>query len=291
MLENIKAKYIIIEKIFDLLTIRHKLKIIAYNKSLQGKCSVNINNYKNNAWCYVIKEANGKYKMITTENKILIYEGDCLKGKKHGEGKLYYKMQGRLDLLEKQLVKGPIKNKYKEFIKSQNTNIDESREGIIKYNGDEYFYFFSIYLYYEGGFKNGIKNGKGKLYDDNGNLRYEGDFKNGTNDGKGKIYNDKGNLWYEGEFKNGALDGKGKLYNDKGNLWYEGEFKNGIKNGKGKEYDILGNLIFKGEFRNHKEWNGKRKDYDNLGNLVFEGEIYNGRKNGKGKEYNNGFSI
>ena len=82
MLENIKSKYIVIKNVFDLLEPRHKLKIIAYNKSLQGKYSININDYKNNAGCYVIKEANGKYKIKTNENGILIYEGDYFKGKK-----------------------------------------------------------------------------------------------------------------------------------------------------------------------------------------------------------------
>ena len=49
-------------------------------------------------------ESNGKYKIRTNGTDVFIYEGDCLKGKKHGEGKLYDKIEGRVDLLEKQLV-------------------------------------------------------------------------------------------------------------------------------------------------------------------------------------------
>ena len=147
MLENIKSKYIIIKNVFDLLEPRHKLKIIAYNKSLQGKCSININDYKNTAGCYVIKEVNGKYKIKTIENDLLIYEGDYFKGKKHGKGKLYKIMEAKLSELENQKGNELFLNKYKEFKKSQNINIEnkkcteESREGIIKKKGEKYFFF------------------------------------------------------------------------------------------------------------------------------------------------------
>ena len=52
--------------------------------------------------------------------------------------------------------------------------------------------------------------------------------------GKGKEYNNKGELIYEGEDKNGLKwKGKGKEYNDKDKLIFEGEYLNGQKwNGK-----------------------------------------------------------
>ena len=41
---------------------------------------------------------------------------------------------------------------------------------------------------YEGEHKNGVPEGKGIEYDENGNKSYEGDFKNGVPDGRGISY-------------------------------------------------------------------------------------------------------
>jgi len=42
-------------------------------------------------------------------------------------------------------------------------------------------------LIYEGGYKNGIKNGKGKEYYGNGKIKFEGEYKNGIK-WNGKMY-------------------------------------------------------------------------------------------------------
>ena len=63
-------------------------------------------------------------------------------------------------------------------------------------------------------------------------LLYEGEYKNGQRNGKGKKYR-KGDLICEGDFLNGEFcKGKGKKY-FLGFLVYEGEMKNGKENGKG----------------------------------------------------------
>ena len=80
---------------------------------------------------------------------------------------------------------------------------------------------------------------------------YEGDFKNGEYDGKGKMYSsvrdNKAILTYEGKLKAGKYHGKGTLYFDNGNVQYKGEFKNGKYNGKGMLYDEQGNVVHKGK--------------------------------------------
>ena len=43
--ENLKSKYIL-KKIFDIMEINKSLKIIQFNKSLQQRLDININNYK-----------------------------------------------------------------------------------------------------------------------------------------------------------------------------------------------------------------------------------------------------
>ena len=125
---------------------------------------------------------------------------------------------------------------------------------------------------------NGERNGKGKEYDYNGELKFEGEYLNG-NRWNGKGFNIKGNKIFE------IINGKGKVkeYYSNGNLEFEGEYLNGKRNGKGKEY-YNGELLFEGEYLNGKKWNGKGKEYDS-GKLVFEGEYLNGERNGLGIKY------
>ena len=52
-------------------------------------------------------------------------------------------------------------------------------------------------------------NGKGKEYDNDGELRFEGEYLNGKKNGKGKEYWN-GELEFEGEYLNGKRNGKGK---------------------------------------------------------------------------------
>ena len=59
-----------------------------------------------------------------------------------------------------------------------------------------YKFFSKRYIIYE-------PNGKGREYDGfDGSLKYEGEYKNGERNGKGKEYID-GKLIFEGEFLNG----------------------------------------------------------------------------------------
>ena len=186
--------------------------------------------------------------------------------------------------------------------------------------GDGYCRIYDLYtmaLKFEGEYKNGKKNGKGKefykshdIYENEyslgeksgSKLIYEGEFLNGKRNGKGKEYNDNGKLIFEGEYKNGKIfKGIINIYYYS-SLLYNGEFSNGKKNGIGKEYFDNGKLKFEGEFLNGKKWNGiisnqynsvykfeikngngKIKEYDQERNLLFEGEYINGDK--KGKEY------
>ena len=200
-------------------------------------------------------------------------------------------------------------NTYKE--KSQSLKIGK-RDGYCRI-----YDLYTMALKFEGEYKNGKKNGKGKEFykshetyeneyskgeKDGSILIYEGEYLNGKRHGKGKEYNKEGNLIFEGEFKNGKIfKGIINIY-DYYRLLFSGEFSNGNKNGKGKEYYDTGKIKFEGEFLNGKKWNGIiynkynndykfeikngngiYKEYDYEENLLFEGEYINGEK--KGKEY------
>jgi len=173
---------------------------------------------------------------------------------------------------------------------------------------------------YEGEWKNGIPEGKGKEYKEyEGQQRiiYEGEWKNGKREGKGIEY-DKTEIneskIYEGEWKNGVYEGKGTLYiaNKK---WYEGNWKNGVPEGwaiqnygtheddvyyeggwkighwegKGIHYDKNKAKVCQGEHKDGK-WDGFGILYYG-GEKMYEGEWKDGLCEGKGIGYENGEKI
>ena len=96
---------------------------------------------------------------------------------------------------------------------------------------------------YVGEIKNGVPNGRGKLFY-KGNLGgdiYEGEFKNGDPDGKGKYCHRNGNI-YVGDFVKDKADGRGIFYCNNGDR-YEGEFKSDAREGKGIWYFANGDRM------------------------------------------------
>ena len=100
---------------------------------------------------------------------------------------------------------------------------------------------------------------------------FEGEYLNGKRwNGKGKEYNNYGELIFEGEY----LNGKCFECNIDGYLIFEGEYLNDKRNGKGKEYDHYGKLIFEGEYLKGKRYNGN--EYDLVSNIICP--IINGKR-------------
>ena len=155
-----------------------------------------------------------------------------------------------------------------------------------------------------GNIINELKNGNGYMnaYNEFDIKTFEGEYSNGLKNGKGKKYNNKGELVFEGVFLNDLRHGKGKIYYPNCLIHYEGEYLYGIK-WNFKEYDKNNNIINvlkegKGYIKNYKEFNilfeceyinglanGYGKEYYNDGTLKFEGEYLNGYKTGTGKIY------
>ena len=88
MLENIKSSYIV-KIVFSYIYEKKKLKLVKFNKSLQRKIDININNYIHFKGKYIIYELNGIGKEYD-DNDELIFEGEYLNGKRNGRGKEYY---------------------------------------------------------------------------------------------------------------------------------------------------------------------------------------------------------
>ena len=291
-LRGIKSFYIT-KLILSFLSDKRKLKMIKYNKELQKLCLVDIKDYKNKSGKYKIDGKNGNGKEFILNTNILLFEGEYLNGEKNGKGKEYYdgkiKFEGEYLNGKRWNGEGSGKNKNKVF---------EIKKG----NGKVYEYSYFGELEFEGLYLNGERNGKGKEYYEEDEVKFYKNYKDYLNkekngDGKNidsdkklvfelqaKALNydrnhNKDLLKFDGEYLNGERNGKGIEYYQDHVIKFIGGFLCGKRNGKGREYYDDGKLKFEGEYFIDKKWNGK--GYNKNGKIDFE--IKNG--NGKGKEY------
>ncbi|MEK8131169.1 stalk domain-containing protein [Paenibacillus filicis] len=110
-------------------------------------------------------------------------------------------------------------------------------------------------------------------------LIYEGELSEGLREGQGRLY-ENNTLVYEGEFRKDLREGQGNSYEN--GLVYIGPFKNDLKEGEGDMYDAFKTLRFKGTFKNGKK-NGFGRLYTENGVLSYEGQFKNDWKHGYGK--------
>ena len=174
--KSIQSLYII-KDIFSFLSEKQKLNIVVYNKQLQQKLDINIEDYKRQNGIYKEVKRNGKGKEYAISNNIMIFEGKYLNGKRNGKGKEYY-YNGKLKF------EG-------EYLNGKRWNgRGYSNKGIIDFEINE-------------------GNGKGKEYDEFGKLEFEGEYLNGERNGKGAEFYCDGELKFKGEYLNGKRNGKG----------------------------------------------------------------------------------
>lgn len=101
---------------------------------------------------------------------------------------------------------------------------------------------------YEGEFLDGLKNGSGILYFDDGR-QFKGDFKDDLMNGQGTMSWPDGDI-YTGNFINDEQTGSGVLINKSSGEKYVGGFLNGLFHGKGERYNRVGTLIESGVWTN-----------------------------------------
>ena len=89
ILKTIKSLYIV-KEIFFFLNIKQRLSIIKYNKQLQEKLGIDIEEYKKISGKYKIIGKNGFGSEYILYTNILIFKGKYFKGVRNGKGKEYY---------------------------------------------------------------------------------------------------------------------------------------------------------------------------------------------------------
>lgn len=134
----------------------------------------------------------GKY--IDSLNLSDFYEGELLKGQKHGRGILMNSVWdvGQNDFIKYKEYEGNFKNDKREgFGVEYNLDGEKVYEGYWsddKYNGKGKYYSHGI-LYYNGAWLNGIPHGEGEIYDvDTEELVYQGKVNNGLISMNGDTY-------------------------------------------------------------------------------------------------------
>ena len=123
---------------------------------------------------------------------------------------------------------GPIYEYFKYFYQKIYKSLDlpiiniKIKDGFGKYiyeNGN----------YYEGEWKNYLRNGIGTLYNKNGKIEYIGDWVNDKREGFGISHYENGKDKYIGYWINDKREGFGRLYYENGEIEYVGDWVNDIK--------------------------------------------------------------
>ncbi|RTG88878.1 uncharacterized protein DC041_0011728 [Schistosoma bovis] len=157
-------------------------------------------------------------------------------------------------------------------------------------------YSFLKFFEYIGDVVDGIRHGFGTYTDSNG-LQYTGQWKNGKKQGKGRLnYTTDGSIHYDGEWDSGLRHGYG-VYHYSNRATYEGQWKDGKRHGEGTMHWSDRDEIYTGSWVDGKQ-NGLgchawhilrvRTSQYSLPN-VYDGQWANGKRNGLGTfHYPNG---
>ena len=250
--EKIKLKMVkynkAIQKLLNIKSINYRIfsrKYIIYEPNGKGKEY----NYDDDLLFegeYLNRKRNGKGKEYSYFSHRLLFDGEYLNGKRNGKGKEYDHLNFKL-IDDGEYLNGKRNGKGKEYnFFGELSFVGEFFNGK-RWIGKEYDKKGKMIneLKY-------LKNGYNKVYEF-GTLIFEGEYLNGLRNGKGKEFNNNIELIFEGKYLNGERH-KGKEYSGK-EVIFEGDYLDGKKwNGKVKE-KLYGRVMFKGEYFHGKRWN------------------------------------
>lgn len=213
---------------------------------------------------------------IYFSNGMVNFEGGFSKGEMSGIGHLYsYANRQHIKVESGKYLKGKLiqgitysRRTGKKIFEGKFVN-GKPRQGIT-YNSNEEIGYVGKVLngkfegkgveysngkkYYDGMFKNSLKNGKGKLFELYGRIMdfptIVGVFKNNLPNGQVKMFDSSQRLVFKGLYEKDRRI-RGTAYDYSTNQVYTGSFKNNLKDGNGKEINMeTGELIRKGIWKN-----------------------------------------
>ena len=219
-------------------------------------------------WKNGLKHGKGKEVVGTS-----IYEGEFRCGLREGKGKLYRK-DGQ-EIYTGDWWQGKRHGRGQELLKGDIVYIGEYRDD--RCNGEGCQLQNNVMIY-KGGFVNGMREGKGVLYNADQTIAKEGTFKRHRLNGEGKIYHGPGKGFYEGMIVDNFPCGKGREVTGDGEV-YEGEFQKGKRHGSGMLYNARKELVYMGHwYYGYRHGYGEGRDE----NGFYCGEYLRGNKHGHG---------
>lgn len=139
---------------------------------------------------------------------------------------------------------------------------------------------FTKEIYYFGAVFNGMPNGHGVIFLDDGS-RIEGYFVDGNIEGQATHYRKDSTKIVSGLYRKNELNGYGKEYYESGLVKYKGGFRSNFYHNKGIFFDETGFKVYEGFF-NKNYFNGQGILYNKNGSF-YSGFFIDGKKEGKGK--------
>ncbi len=184
--------------------------------------------------------------VLKNEDRGILYEGEFKDGQFHGNGKLDLRRAEKpLPLTMDEYLYGRYEGVFANGrFSSGNAQFNHTKfksfSGSTNGQGEM---IFRSGKQYKGEFDATVDRlinieGRGKEYYPDGQIFYDGEWKNNLRDGVGKSYDSDGNLEYEGDWKKGKKHGKGKLYKD-GELVYDGKFRLNMPNDFTIDFDQI----------------------------------------------------
>lgn len=139
-------------------------------------------------------------------------------------------------------------------------------------------------LLYDGPLVEGVyEGGDAKVYQ-GGTLVYTGEMAANLYEGQGRRIDPAAGIVSEGQFSKGCLEGQGREFYAGGALLREGSFSRDLLEGEGAEYSPEGVLLREGTF-SAGLLHGEGRAYTASGRLRYEGQFWRGVYHGQGTVY------
>ncbi|KAH0473502.1 MAG: hypothetical protein KVP17_004641, partial [Porospora cf. gigantea B] len=144
-------------------------------------------------------------------------------------------------------------------VKNEESDFHDERYRFRRYIGDvcngrpdgkgRYEWFDGCH--YKGGFKDGVRDGPGDMFDEIKKLVVKSEWEKDTPTGRiGRLQLPNGGMYYSGEVLQGERNGLGEVYYNGGTLAYEGYFVKDQACGRGWARNKHTGDVYVGEFRN-----------------------------------------